>query len=107
MNDCRMFMVTVDKKDDARNIARTLIEERLAACVNILPGVESHFRWKGKIDKTDELMLIIKSTEKLSREIIDRVKQLHPYDLPEIIILSIEGGSSEYLNWIKESVAEI
>lgn len=99
-----IFLVTVEKKSDAEHIALTLIEERLAACVNIVPGIESYFRWEGKIDHAEELLLIIKSVHKVAEKLIERVKQLHPYEVPEIIELPIEGGSSDYLRWIDQSL---
>lgn len=106
MSQYRVFFVTVEKKNDAQHIAQTLVEERLAACVNIVPAVESFFRWEGKVDHADELLLIIKSTQQLAPKLIERVKQLHPYDIPEVIELSIEGGNSDYLRWIDQSLED-
>ncbi len=106
MSQYRLLLITVPDKTEARHIAKTLVEEQLAACVNIVSGVESYFRWKGKVDRADELLLIVKSKQKLLPTLIERVKQLHSYDVPEVIALSIESGSSDYLRWIDETLDE-
>jgi periplasmic divalent cation tolerance protein len=77
-----------------------LVEERKAACVNIVPGVDSLFRWKGKIDSARESLLLVKTRASLFSEIISLVKETHSYEVPEIIALPIIGGSEEYLKWL-------
>lgn len=104
MSRYSIFFITVEKRSDAENITRKLVEERLAACVNIVPGIESYFRWKGKIDHAGELLLMAKSSHDMAEKLIERVKELHPYEVPEIIELPIKGGSSDYLRWIEESL---
>jgi periplasmic divalent cation tolerance protein len=81
-------------------IAKLLVNEKKAACVNIVPGLDSLFRWKGKIDSARENLLLVKTRASLLSEIINLVKQVHSYEVPEIIALPIVGGSEEYLNWL-------
>ena len=90
----------------ARTAARTLVEERLAACGNIVPGVESIYRWKGRVDAAAEFLMIIKSSRERFSALEERVKALHSYDIPEIIALLIEKGSREYLAWLTDSVRQ-
>jgi periplasmic divalent cation tolerance protein len=86
--------------DEARRIARKLIEERLAACVNLAPGVRSLYRWKGEIEEADEYLLVIKS----SRDLFDRLRleleKAHTYEVPEVVAIPIVAGSPNYLNWM-------
>lgn len=99
-----VVLVTASSKEEAGKIADKLVEEKLAACVNIAGSVESVFWWEGKVDRAQELLLIIKSSQERLAQIIARVKSLHSYKVPEIIALPITGGSESYLNWINESV---
>ena len=97
-----VIFVTAPDKKQAKQIANKLIKTKLAACVNIIPGVESLFSWKGKIDSAKELLLIIKSEKSKLPRIIKTVKSLHSYEVPEIIALPIVAGNKEYLRWIDE-----
>ena len=97
-------LCTVPDRKTGERIAEALVEERLAACVNLLPGVSSTYRWQGKVEKATECLLIIKTVVSKFEALKQRIKALHPYDLPEIIALPITAGSSEYLNWITESI---
>ncbi len=101
-NQYIVILVTVKNKAEARKIAQGLLKKQLVACVNIVDGVESHFCWQGKIDKANEVLLIIKSRQKLFEEIVTKVKQLHSYENPEIIALPLAAGSWPYLKWIDE-----
>ena len=93
------FPTSISVKD----IAEILVNEKLAACINIIPEVQSVFRWKNKVDNTPENILIIKTTLNLYDILEKRIKQLHPYELPEIIAVPIEKGLTEYLNWVSEN----
>ena len=84
-------------------IADDLVKGRSAACVNIVPGITSVYRWKGDVCTDNELLLIIKSRKALFAEIQDRIRALHPYELPEIISCELSDGSEPYLNWITDS----
>lgn len=99
-----VIFVTASSRKEALRIAQGLIKNKLAACVNIVGGVESLFWWQGKVDCAREILLVIKSKkEKLSR-IIKQVKSMHSYDVPEIIALPVAGGYKDYLKWINESL---
>jgi len=99
-----VVLVTAKDKEEAGAIADGLIAERLAACVNIIDNVQSRFRWEGKADQSREALLIIKTEERLFEPLAAKVKELHSYDVPEIIALPIVKGSADYLQWITDSV---
>ena len=84
----------------AKKIAQNLVAEKLAACVNIVPGVQSYFSWVGKVDNANELLLVIKTTADAYEKLEKRIQTLHPYELPEIIAVPIHTGLAGYLDWI-------
>jgi periplasmic divalent cation tolerance protein len=100
-----VVFITVKDNEEAGKIATTLLKRRQAACVNIMPGVSSHFWWKDKLDTAEECLVIVKSKESLLPEIIKSVRKIHSYSVPEIIALPIIGGNREYLEWIDSEVA--
>ncbi len=105
MTDKVLLLVTCGKKDEAGQIARALIEQRLAACVSVLPvPVLSTYRWKNRIEANPEDLLLIKTSRKLFRKVEAAVKSLHSYKVPEIIAVPLAGGSKEYLRWIDEAL---
>jgi Uncharacterized protein involved in tolerance to divalent cations len=104
MTDKRIVLSTAGSEDEARKIARHLIENQLAACVNIIPQIESIYRWQGKIESSREWLLLIKTTAEKVASVMAAILELHSYDLPECIAISIEDGSSAYLQWIDESI---
>ena len=104
MTDKRIVLTTAGSEDEARKMAQHLVENHLAACVNIVPRVESIYRWQGKVDASREWLLLIKSTAERFAAIRDAIHDLHSYELPECIALSIEDGSAPYLQWLGESV---
>jgi periplasmic divalent cation tolerance protein len=95
--------VTCGGTAEARRIARALVRERLAACVNLVPGVTSIYAWKGRVEEGREVLLVIKSRAALSRKLAARVKALHGYEVPEVVTLRIASGLPEYLRWVRES----
>jgi len=99
-----IIFITASDKKEARRIAQALIGHRLAACINIIGGIESIFRWQGKVRKAKEVLLIIKSKKEKIPEIIKLVKLIHSYEVPEIISFPITAGFKPYLKWIDESL---
>jgi len=100
-----VVFVTAGTNEEAETIARHLVEEKLAACVNIIPGVLSVFRWQGKISQEKETLLIIKSVSARLEAITEKVKLLHSYEVPEVIAVPVVGGSKDYLDWLKGETA--
>ena len=95
-----VVLITVTGADEAHDIADALLDQRLAACVNIAGDVDSHYWWRGKVESAQESLLIVKSREALLPEIIAAAKKIHGYEVPEIIALPIAGGDKDYLDWI-------
>lgn len=100
--DCRMVFVTAPDIDTGRRIARSVVEAGLAACVNMLPGVESHYRWEGKLECGQEVLLLMKTTLEKLTDLESKVLAEHPYDTPEFVVTAIEGGNDRYLAWLRE-----
>lgn len=98
-----VVLVTAGSKEEAQKIARGLLEEKLAACANIVENIESHFWWQGKIDEAREALVVIKTKRALFNKLISKVRSLHSYEVPEIIALPIVGGNKKYLDWIDGS----
>ena len=98
----RIVFSTIDDVHKAQQLATTLVSGKLAACVNIIPSVWSVYHWQGTVEKAVENLLIIKTSEERLDELMDRLRELHPYDLPEIIALPVETGLPEYLRWVVE-----
>ena len=103
MTNARIVLTTAGSQEEARKIANALVERRLAACVNIVPQVESIYRWQGKIETAEEWLLLIKTQAELFDRVRNAVKELHSYDLPECVMLEVAAGSPEYLNWIAKN----
>lgn len=91
-------------EEEARKVARSLVEARVAACVNIVPGVRSVYRWQGAIEEESEWMLVIKSTRDCFEPLATELRKVHSYQIPEVIALPIVDGNSEYLDWIGREV---
>ena len=107
MTDKFVVLVTCSTPAEAQRIARAVVNARLAACVNILPGaVQSIYRWKGKIESAHERLLLIKTSRKRLAKLQAAVERLHSYDVPEFIAIPIATGSSGYLSWIEESLRD-
>ena len=102
---CVVVLVTCPTRAVARRIATALVTRRLAACVNLLPGAESTFRWQGNIDRCREVLLLIKTTRGRVRSLARALARLHPYEVPEVIVLPITSGSAPYLRWVARSVS--
>ena len=96
--------ITAPNEEEGALLARTLVEERLCACVNIIPGIRSIYRWEGSICDESEVMMVAKTASSLAPVLVKRVKELHSYHVPEVICLPITTGSGDYLDWIDDSV---
>jgi periplasmic divalent cation tolerance protein len=104
MSDKCVVLTTASSYEEARKIACQLVEQKLAACVNIVPQITSIYRWKDNVDEARECLLVVKTTANLFDRVCGAIKELHSYDLPECISLKIGSGSADYLKWIGESV---
>lgn len=100
---CVILCTTLPAGADAAELARSLVGERLAACVSILPGVRSLYRWKDRIEEDEEQQLLIKTTAERVRQLSERLRELHPYEVPELLVLSVADGGAAYLEWIRAS----
>lgn len=107
MTDYIQVMTTVERREDAERIARELVERRLAACVQVAGPVTSTYRWQGKIETAQEWQCLAKSRHDLFDEIERTVRELHPYEVPEILATPIVHGSADYLAWLKEEVGRV
>ena len=105
MTDKRIVLTTAASEEEARKIARHLVERRLAACVNIVPQIASIYRWQDNVEEAREWLLIVKTTAAAFGEVRQAIRGLHSYDVPECLCLTVEDGSPTYLEWITESVS--
>ncbi len=103
--DCVLVWTTIGSAAAGHGMASILVSERLAACVNVLPEMESFYRWKGQVETDQERQLVVKTTARRVPALKARLHNLHGYEVPEFIVLPIVGGSEAYLNWIRESTA--
>ena len=101
----RIVLVTCASIEEARRIAQHVVERKLAACASIVPRVESIYRWKGKVERAKETLLMIKTTAARLRKLESEVKRLHSYDVPEFVVIPIIAGSQQYLDWLRKSVS--
>ena len=102
MTDKILALSTAANVEEARRIARGLVDAGLAACVNVVPGITSVYRWKGNVEESAEVLLIIKTRQDLSAAVSAGLRELHSYELPEFITLPLTGGLPQYLQWIED-----
>lgn len=102
-----IVLMTTSTKQEATNIVKVLLKERLIACANIVDSVSSFFWWQDKIEQEKEVLVIMKSQQDLFEKLSKKVQELHSYDVPEILALPIVDGSQAYLNWIKENIEPV
>jgi periplasmic divalent cation tolerance protein len=100
----RMVLTTAGSREEAERLARTLVEERLAACASLVPGVESVYRWKGQVEAATETMMVIKTGAEQVAALEKRLHELHSYETPEFLVLQVEAGSHAYVDWLLGSV---
>ena len=106
MENYILVFCTIDTKENAQMLAHSLAEEKLAACVNLINDIKSVYFWNGKLNENSEILLLIKTRQDLYEKLETRIKQLHPYEVPEIICTKIDTGSKTYLDWIKENTLD-
>lgn len=99
-----IIYITTSGEEESKRIGKTLVEDRLAGCVNIIPSIRSFYWWNDEIEEDEESVLIVKTIEENVKEIIKRVKELHSYENPCIIHIPIKGGSEDYLKWLLEEI---
>lgn len=104
MEQFRIVLTTASSRDEAKRIAKALVEGRLAACVNLVGGVESIYRWQGKVEEAAEVLLLIKTNVEKLEALETEVRRLHSYDVPEFLIFEVNGGSAAYLKWLDDSL---
>lgn len=105
MTDKRIVLTTTGSKAEAQKIGRELVDRKLAACVNVVGPIESVYRWKGAVETSEEFLCIVKTTATAAEKMKTAILELHSYELPEVLVLSIEDGSEKYLQWIDENVS--
>jgi periplasmic divalent cation tolerance protein len=103
--DCLILLTTLPVSADATAFATALVEERLAACVNIHGDMESVYRWKGSVERDRERQIVVKTSRARLDALRARIAAMHPYELPEILVIPVAGGSPEFLGWVSESTA--
>lgn len=103
-SEFRLVVTTAGAPAEAERIATRLVEERLAACVNIVPGVTSIYRWEGKVHRDPEVLLLLKTTDAVLDALRARLLELHPYDTPEFLAFEVASGAPDYLGWLADSV---
>jgi periplasmic divalent cation tolerance protein len=101
--ECVLIFVTANSEEEGTSIARALVDSRLAACVNIISGLRSIYRWKGKVWDEGEILLLIKTRAALFERVETKIREIHSYEVPEIISIPITRGSKSYLDWLQES----
>ena len=104
MSERLVVLITAGSQEEADRIAQALVGEMLAACVNIVPGVTSVYRWEGEVQRDQEWLLVVKSRREALDDLVQRVQALHSYDVPEVIAWPLSGGSEDYLQWIDGEV---
>lgn len=100
--DIQIVFITAPDAAQGQAIAEALVRERLAACVNLISGVESVYRWEGQVQKDAEVLLVVKTRQDRCKALEERVLELHPYDVPEVLAIPVTSGSAPYLNWVAE-----
>lgn len=103
--DISMIVATAPDREVAVSIARTLVEERGVACANILPAV-SVYRWEGEVQQDEEVVVLMKTRGSMVQKVVDRVSELHPYEVPEVLALPVEGGLDAYCQWVSDETGE-
>jgi periplasmic divalent cation tolerance protein len=101
----RVVLMTAPDAETARQIVRTLVEERVVACGNILPAITSIYRWQGEVEEAAEALVVFKTTAAGADRLVRRIPELHPYEVPEVLVLQVTAGHGPYLDWVLENVS--
>lgn len=104
MTDKIVVLSTCASEDEARKLARSLVEQRLAACVNVVPGVRSYYRWKGAVESAEEYLLLMKSSRERMADLLVALEKEHSYEVAEAIALPVVAGAANYLNWLQANL---
>ena len=104
-DDAIVVLTTAGRHEEAASIAASLVERRLAACVQVVPGMTSFYRWEGSVERSEEWLLIVKTTATRYIDVERAILDIHSYSTPEVVRLAVDGGSTAYLDWLRESVA--
>ena len=106
MTDKIVVLSTCGSEEEAAKLARSLVEQRVAACVNVVPRIRSYYRWKGEIESADEYLLVIKSSRRCMAALISVLENEHSYEVPEVIAVPVVDGAPNYLNWLQTNLAD-
>ena len=107
MEKILIVFVTVSSREEGENIGTSLVESKLAACVNVIPQVSSIFSWQGKIESENEVLLLVKTSQDRIGDLIDEIKRVHSYDVPEILAVPVFAGSKEYIDWVHQETRNV
>jgi len=107
MTDCLQIVTTTASKDDADRIARALVEQRLAACVQVVGPISSTYHWQGQLEMSQEWLCVIKTRQSHYRAIEDAIRRMHSYEVPEILAFNVAAGSQNYLDWLRGELADL
>ena len=106
MTDKIVVLSTCASEEEAETLARSMVEQRLAACVNVIPRVRSYYRWKGALESGEEWLLLIKSSRDRFQQLMAALEKAHSYEVPEVLALQVVDGAANYLNWLQASLAD-
>lgn len=104
MSDIRVLLMTAPSRAVAEMIVDSLVAEKMIACGNITLPVASIYRWQGQVERADEVLVIMKTVEESVQRVLNRASELHPYDVPELLAITVDAGSAPYMNWVRESI---
>ncbi len=106
MSDVRLIYVTASDQDEVDRIAQALVQERLAACVNVLGPIRSIYRWNGQLESNSEIAMLVKTTQSRVTETVERIRALHSYECPAILVLPVLGGNAAFLRWVEAETTQ-
>lgn len=102
-----LVLTTLASENDAEQFVRTLVEERLIACGNVVPGLASIYRWQGAVEREAEVLVLMKTTGRRVDAALERASDLHPYEVPELLTVTVDGGTAPYRRWVREETSEV